>query len=96
MSDRLEAIRRDHEHQRTPTHVDRLWLIEEVDRLEATVQRVRDLVTSMEWRRPAKSPCEAPELCCGSESSCDAMQPVVRVIDSKGILAALDGEGAGK
>jgi len=48
---------------------------------EAGAQALEDYAAELDWVRPEVSPC-APnfEGCCGSEESCDAMQPFTRVV----------------
>jgi hypothetical protein len=58
----------------------------------ATIARVEALAGSLTWKRPAVCPCKFVEDCCGSESSCDAMQPTVAVVGEGTIRAALAGE----
>jgi hypothetical protein len=57
--------------------------------LRNKVEAVRRLADSMLWVRPDACPCESPEACCGSEDSCDAMQPSVKVVGRDAILRAL-------
>jgi hypothetical protein len=81
-----------------------LWLAEqvltahddlaaEVAALREKVQRVEALADDLTWKRPDVCPCspETIEACCGSESSCDAMQPSTKVVGSRTIRAALNG-----
>lgn len=67
-------------------------LIERAEAAEAKVARVEALAESLVWKRPEKSPCAHVEACCGSEDSCDAMHPSVRVVGHHDLRAALRGD----
>lgn len=51
---------------------------------------LREYAAELDWKRPEKCPCENPESCCGSESSCDAMQPIANVVGAASLRARAD------
>lgn len=72
---------------------DLLKILDEAADLRTRLANVRALADSLVWVKPDTTPCapEHVEDCCGSEASCDAMQPHVKVCGRDDILAALDG-----
>lgn len=61
----------------------------DVDRILAAVEHVarkrlaeafEAFAATLDWHRPAVSPCAPDFICCGSEGSCDAMRPSVSVV----------------
>lgn len=62
----------------------------DTDRASIQARALRDYASELDWTRPAKCPCEHPEHCCGSEQSCDAMQPVTRIVGAVNLRARAD------
>ena len=58
---------------------------------EAKAEALREAAASLDWVRPEVSPC-APDFenCCGSEPSCDAMQPSMRVVGADWLRTRAD------
>lgn len=58
---------------------------------EHTERAVREALEAaadeLDWVRPDVCPCANPEACCGSEESCDAMQPSVKVVGADWLRA---------
>ena len=54
------------------------------------IETLRGLATELDWKKPDKCPCDNPEYCCGSIESCDAMQPITRVVDAHWFRAHAD------
>lgn len=61
---------------------------QDVARIKA--QALREYADTLDWVRPKRSPCEHPEACCGSEASCDAMQPTINVVGAVSLRARAD------
>lgn len=57
--------------------------IGEQARQEGAREALRAAADALEWVRPEHCPCDAPDGCCGSESACDAMRPVIKVVDAR-------------
>lgn len=57
---------------------------------EAQAEALREAADELTWVRPEKSPCREPEACCGSEASCDAMQPSTSVVGPSWLRARAD------
>jgi hypothetical protein len=62
----------------------------DADRARIQAETLRDYAEELDWVRPEKCPCEHPEDCCGSEQSCDAMQPVTRAVGTGSLRARAD------
>jgi hypothetical protein len=62
----------------------------DADRASIQAQALRDYASELDWKRPETCPCANPEACCGSEESCDAMQPVTRVVGAASLRARAD------
>jgi hypothetical protein len=66
-------------------------------RYEALRDGVTGLADRLTWKRPEHSPCGTPEqieACCGSEQSCDAMNPSVLLCgasDLRAVVARVEG-----
>ncbi|MGZ4518896.1 MAG: hypothetical protein ACXVX9_12210 [Mycobacteriaceae bacterium] len=56
----------------------------------AQAEALRDYASELDWKQPEKCPCATPEACCGSEESCDAMQPTTRVVGAINLRARAD------
>jgi hypothetical protein len=62
----------------------------DTDRPSIQAQALRDYASELDWKQPEKCPCKHPEHCCGSEASCDAMQPSTRVVGAINLRARAD------
>jgi hypothetical protein len=62
----------------------------DADRASIQAQALRDYASELDWKRPEKCPCANPESCCGSEQSCDAMQPVTHIVGAINLRARAD------
>jgi hypothetical protein len=62
----------------------------DADRASIQAETLRDYANELDWVRPEKCPCANPESCCGSEQSCDAMQPVTHIVGAINLRARAD------
>ncbi len=79
-----------------PVELDEITVDERVGRAlmdaNAALDRVRALRDSLIWKRPAVCPCDSPEECCGSEESCEAMNPMILVCTYAQLNRAIEGD----
>ena len=47
---------------------------------EHRIRALEEAADKLVWKPPDRSPCEHPDLCCGSEASCEAMQKMTQVV----------------
>jgi hypothetical protein len=62
----------------------------DADRASIQAETLREFANELDWVRPEKCPCTNPESCCGSEQSCDAMQPVTHIVGAINLRARAD------